>query len=462
MKGELRGSKKGQSIVEFLIALSVLTLALSAAIIAIFGGKVFTVDSVNAEQALFMARENLEQAQALAREDYISLTNSVSTNGIFTREIIVTDAGADTRKVVSRVSWNTNRPQKVELTSLVTDWFNSQQLGGDTGGGSPSGDWKNPLTLGSIQLQTAAATDLDVFQKYVYMTATHSQQEKEDFFIINATNGTMPVIMSSLNLGKPLNAIDVAGAYAYAVGDDGNEQLQIISIANRSAPTSTKRLKLTGTSAKGISIFYSGTRIYAGTEASGGKEFHIIDVSAPASPTILAQVEINHAVNDIYVRGDVAYLATSDDAEELKIYNISNLASIAKIGGFNAPGNQDGLTLFNVGTKLYLGRAQGNTSPTIPDFYIIDISNPSAVSVLGSKVFEAKVNGMFVREKLAFIGTDVSNREFQIYEVSNPAAIQFYKDYNFAQVARGIDYEDNLVYVATKSQNNLRIITSNP
>ena len=64
------------------------------------------------------------------------------------------------------------------------------------------------------------------------------------------------------------------------------------------------------------------------------------------------------------------------------------------------------------------------------------------------------------RDDLAFIASSNSNREFQVINISDPNNPSLWSYFNFPQVATGIDYEDNLVYVSVRSNDALRIITS--
>jgi len=116
--------------------------------------------------------------------------------------------------------------------------------------------------------------------------------------------------------------------------------------------------------------------------------------------------------------------------------------------------------LWLVGNKLYLGRLIGGNHIEHHEFHIFDISTSTAILDLGSKDIAANVNGVLTRDYLAFLATDDPNKELQIWEISNPANINLWASFNFPQVATDIDYEDNFVYVSVRSNDALRIITS--
>lgn len=462
LTGSKTGGRSGQSLLELAVAIGLATAVVGGAVAFIWLGRSLTLDTELQNQALAVARQNLESAQATGQNNFSALASSSSTQDIFLKEISVQSLDAYTKKVISRVSWQTDplRPQKVELTTLVTDAPTAQKLGGDTGGGGLTGDWLHPRTLGTIDLGPGnAATGLDVLNKIVYMSAIAADPKKPDFFIIDATDSQNPLTVSSLNTGPGLNAVDAAGSYVYAANNENDGQLQIISISNRSNPVLVSSYKLPGVSgggAVGQSIFYYDSKVYIGTKTATGPEFHIVDVTDPGNPVELGSLDVGADVNAVKVSGTTAYLATSDDNREVVAVNVSDPAHPVQIGSLNAAGGDDGRSLFLVGSTLYLGRASGAN-----DFIIADASSPSAPAVWSSSnLGGVSVNGVYARDYLAFLGTSDSNAEFQIWNIANSSSPFLAVTYNFPQIATGIDYENNVVYVAVRSNDALRIVTA--
>lgn len=469
MKEELIGNKyDGQSTLEILIALMVITISISAVILVSFENQSLSIDTQHNNQTLYLAKENLEKTRAEARQNFNAIASTSTIDGIYLKEIIVENLDTYKKKVISRISWQTEplRPQKIELVTILTDWKNAVPPDlGDSGGSGVSGDWKNPKTLGSIDLGPGnSATDLDVINKIVYLTAEASAAAKPDFFIIDATDSQNPSIVSSLNTGPSLNAIDASGNYAYAANKDTNAQFQIIDISNRANPTLVSSLKLPGVSgsnAVGQSIFYADSKVYVGTKKATGPEFHIIDVSSPDNPTALGSFEVNGAVNMIYVKNNIAYIAFGGDNYELKILDVNDPANIKELYKYDAPGDsEDGKSVYVVANKLYLGRTMGGNHEDHHEFHILDVSSSTSPQNLGSKDLTTDLNDIKVRDNLAFLATNDANKEFQVWNISNPSNISFWGSFNFPQMATGVDFESNLVYVSVRSNDGLRIITS--
>ncbi|MEK7496069.1 MAG: hypothetical protein AAB616_01215, partial [Patescibacteria group bacterium] len=330
MKEKLIGKNKAQSTLEILIALFILTVSITSAIMISFGNQSITIDTGLNNQALTIARKELEVNRALSRQNFNGLVSSSSTEDIYLKETIIENIDANTKKIISRVGWQIDplRPQKIELTTIVTDAKKTIQSGGDTGGGGPTGDWRNPQTLGSVDLGPGnKATDLDVKNKIVYLSATADAQAKPDFFIVNATNGQSPFIVSSLNTGKGLNGVDVAGNYAYVVGEDDAKEFIVIDVSNSSAPIEIVSLNLSG-NADALTVFYWDGYAYIGRADGAPQEFLILNVSNPLNPFVVSGLSgIGGEINDIYVFNNSAYLGPDDDDRGMIVINVSNPAS---------------------------------------------------------------------------------------------------------------------------------------
>lgn len=474
-------TQKGQSFIELLVAMGIFSLVSLSAFLVFFGGQSLAVDSQNAQIANDYAAEGSEAVRLIRDRSWAELSDGshglVLLNGqwyfasstsdskdIFTRTIAISTADSNTKRATTTITWEVNplRTQTVEFVELLTSWSIVQDTGGDTGGSGISGDWRNPRTLGSVDLGPGvSATDLDVKSKYVYLSGEASATSKHDFFIVNATNGQSPQLVSSLDLGsKGLNSIDVAGFYAYGANQATNAQLKVISVANLDNPTVAATLQLPGVSGSGAvgnTIFFYDDKIYIGTKKASGPEFHIIDVSSPGNPSFLGSYEVGEDVNDIYIVGTTAYLATNHDSKRLLVLDVANPTGIVQAGFFNNGSSDDGKSVFPVGSISYFGAISGSNN-----FSIYDISNLSSITQLSATNLSADLNDLTIRDTLAFLATSDSNKEFQVWNIASSTNPILWSSLNFSQVANGIDFEDNIVYVSVRSNDALRIITSSP
>jgi len=457
-------SQRGNSALEILIALAILTMAMTAIVQVAFSNQTVSTESQVNSEALSKSTLGLEKARAAARENFAAVISSSSTDDIYLKELTVTDLTQCRKRVVSRVSWATDpsRPEYSELTSDVTDIA----LGGDCASVVTEKTWSSPTTLGSIDLGQSKATGIDVRHGIVFLSAEATSAAKPDFFIVDAkTDPPHPVILSSLDTGPSLAAVDVAGHYAYVANRDNNGQLQVIDVADTAHPVLAAARDLPGVGGgnpEGNTIAYYNSRVYIGTKSTAGHELHIFDVTNPTSPTNIGHIEMGRNVNGIFVRGTTAYVAVGSSAGDLKdlvALDVTNPGLITELWSLNLPGG-GGKSVYIVGTKLYIGCFQmSGAQASQSDLYIYDISGATP-TLLGSKNIGADVSSIRVAGSFAFLATNDSNREFQVWNITNPAVITQVSYLNFPQEAIGVDYENETIYAGVRSNDSLRIIIS--
>jgi len=81
----------------------------------------------------------------------------------------------------------------------------------------------------------------------------------------------------------------------------------------------------------------------------------------------------------------------------------------------------------------------------------------SNVPISGSAT---EVPEVLAQDYLVFLGTEDANKELKIYNIGNAANITFWSDLNFPQVVTGMAYERNTIYISVRSNDALKIITS--
>lgn len=413
---------RGFSTLEILIAMSVLFLVLGAVILVSFGNQTAVADSQTAAEALNYAQRLLEEEQADGRKDF-NLVNSFSTtspDGFYTAVVTATlQSDYLTKEVKATISWNGEnlRTQSTTLSVLVTNFTNA--VGANTCDSSATGNWKSPVLKQTYDLATLVGdaagtypiTDVDAYQNKLYVTTSNPSGPitQPNFFVFTINNPTSanptlsfvsktdtdPLVASGISAVAV--AKNSAGTYAYLANASGitKGQFQVIDLTS-SALTSYKIPGLTA--GVGNSVTYRDGYVYLGLTSTGGqgKEFSVIDVHTPTSPFVRSYASINAAVNQIYVKGLYAYLATAD-SQKLKVYSISNPNSVQAQGGFAGSGNT-GKSVYAVGDSIYLGTtASGATFHTLNGADPGSLVSQNSVSAVGS------VDGIIVRDSLAFL-----------------------------------------------------------
>src|SRR3989338_4876845 len=475
MKAQSTGNNKGFSTLEVLIAFTVLILCVTAVILVVFGNQSVTVDTQTNVEAISKAQKELENVRALSRQDFVSVVSDPApvSDGIYNKQNTIVDLTQCLKQATSLVSWNIeSRALNVNFSTFLSDIGGVIMMGSDCDS-EISGDWDNPITATSVGIGGQGATDIDVCNDFVYLTSDPSAASKEDFFIYEFDSVAVSLTeRAKIHVSAGLNGVDVINDYAFTINSEASGHLIVFNISDPSNPTLIASNSLPDMIV-GVarSIFYYNHFIYIGTQylgcpvcpSSQNNEFHIFNVSVPGAPVWRGSFKVNHNINDIAVRGDYAYLATSDNNGELRIYNISDPSAVSFEGLFNAPGNEDGDSLYLLGNKLYLGRDR--TPAARKDFYVLNISDPTSPTELGSKNLGlnpgATVEGIVVRGSLAFVGVDNPISGIQILTISDPSNIVNHPictSLNFSENSTAIDMEGDTVFSANNSNDEIRVI----
>lgn len=475
--------QKGSATIEILIALVILIMTTSAVIIILFGNQNVSVDTQTNNEALYRAQTMLETARAASRNDFSSVISQGAVSEpsgplSYIKKLDVFDIDAFTKQATSTVSWMIGaRSFKIVLSTLLTN--PSSALGGDTCSQILTGDWTHPQLLGYADFPSNnGATGIDVTAHKAYVTTDPASAGAEDIYIYDVSNPNQTHIASTgkLNTGPGLAAIRVAGKYAYVADISTTAQLQVIDISNPATPLLVKsfRVTTTGDTAVGNTIFYAQKKVYLGLTKSTGREFYVIDVTDPLNPTVLGSYELNAQVNAIYVKDNVAYVATPmptsnpPTQENLSLLNVINPASITRATTFTwaNPTTMDGLSLyFGKDGRLYFGRTAGGNNTVNPEFFILN-PDPVQIATPIAKKFIANGNGkgisigsLVVRDHLVFMLTSDSNLGFQIWDVNNLGSATPYGSLNIQQSSTaGMDCDANLLYVGQSGNRALQII----
>lgn len=189
-------------------------------------------------------------------------------------------------------------------------------------------------------------------------------------------------------------------------------------VGDWSSPSQEASIDLAGAQ-NGSKVQIQGNYAYA-VRHGGAPEFAIIDISNPASPTVVGTLTLNGSPNNIFVLGNYAYVVGNYSSQELQIINISTPTSPSLAGSYDAPGTGDMFGVYVVGTTVYLGRV----ASAQPEFYIVNASTPSAPTLIGSLELgtSADANEVYVSGSYAYVASGKDTQELQVINISTPAS----------------------------------------
>lgn len=151
---------------------------------------------------------------------------------------------------------------------------------------------------------------------------------------------------------------------------------------------------------------------------SGSPNFLIIDISAPASPSIAGSLSLSGGPNNLVVSGDYAYVANSDNNEEVQVIQISNPTAPAKVGSADLSGEADAYGIAIQNSYVYVVRKSSGDN----EFFVVNITTPTAPSALGSLDLGDNGNEVVVLGNTAYIATADKSAELMAVNISVPTA----------------------------------------
>lgn len=508
----------GFSTLEIVITFAILTISIVAVTMVTFGNQASAIDTELAQKGLSLAKFNLETAGAATLASFDSVISTTSTSSPFVEQITVSSISECAKEITSTAFWD--RDQRIGLKSSLSSVFVSPKvsaaLGGDCIAKKIGESWDNPTSFAFadlIQPNGNQATDIDVVDypatnKVYALISAHffNSPNSRTLWLVDVTNPNAPTVKGGFKDSDDNLAVDgyvdsITGyIYAYIASASSTAQLQIIrfDISDPNNPIATRvgkaNLEVTESCPKlcpddGSAIAYYDKRVYIGTHRiASGNEFQIWDVSNPTNPLRVGTKKINHNVNEIFINNSWAFLAASDDSGEIIAIDVSDTNVPMNIPNFdstkfNAPGTNDGESLYVDGEYAYLGRKQDNNNP---EFFIVRLSaikNTSSITdgtvaalnldnincTIESGSIQQKsclenqkiITGVVKSGDLAFLTTTNQNTSFQVWNVKNPAnpiPNVGCNAYKFPNSPTGIDYANGYVYASIESQSALRII----
>ena len=278
-----------------------------------------------------------------------------------------------------------------------------------------------------------AIRSMKISGNYLYAVTYVDDNNESVFLVYDISNPSVPKridngLIFASDTGGASKGIEIQGNYAYVVSDSSINQdgLRIIDITNPRSP------QIVG--GKGLNIFThcSALAVY-GNYAYVGNIFGnlaIVDVSNPSKPILVSTLSgLMYSLWSVKVEGNYAYVGGRPDLTsdpDFEIIDISNKSSPSVVGSLDIFQEEGGVwTIDVVNSYAYVagGPNLGNFS-TEEKFHIVDISdptNPTIVSSLG--LYPGNIgaaNYVKVYDKYAYITTwDPDAYNFFIVDISN-------------------------------------------
>jgi len=361
-----------------------------------------------------------------------SLSGNQDTVGIFDRQLVISTIDANTLQLTANVSWDQTlqRPnQTVSLTTYLTNWLAEKA--------SAFGEW-NTGVFKTACLDVGGTADgrkVKAAGNYAYLIRAGGTPN----FVVADISGPSPVMVGSLTLNGIASSLAVSGSYVYIASQVNGQELQVVDISNPTAPSLAGSYNAAGAQ-NALGVYAVGQTVYLTRAAGSGEDFLVIDASNPASPNLLGSVGLSADAFDVYVTGNYAFAASSDDAQELLAIDVSVPSAMTIDDAVDLGGVADALTISGFNNTVAVGRSDGQ-------FHLIDVTNPLNMSVVSGPFDEgAQINDLSRTansDANIFAATSETAGELQVYDISNQATPALFGSYNDGanNVFYGVSYD---------------------
>ncbi len=457
-------NQAGFSAVEALLAVVVFGLLASGIIGALVYGRAATADAGDNQRASLLAEEGLEGARNLANSSFVNVpsvngnygfvqsggiwtfSGTSDTNGIFTRSIAVTNA-TNRKTLASGVTWGTN---SVSLTSLLSNWEANLKL------------WTNAIVAGSVDATgTTNGFKVAVSGNFAYVVRNAAAS---NFVVINISNPAAPSIAATSTFANTPTNIAISGNYAYVTTGTNTTSLEVIDIATPTAPVLRASVTMTGAvAARGVYVYGNYAYVVrASSTTTGANEFTVVDISNPLVPVVVGGYNNNIQMNEVYVSGNFAFVATNSTTQEMLVINITSPTAPTLAATYNpTTPNLAATTVWGYGKTVLLG--MGTTLDAI------NVTTPTAPARLGTFTAAGTITDINVdiTNQFAFLGTASTTGEVQVVNIAAPAAMTLTRTVDVAgttSTVNGVGYANTLdVLVGASAADTLEgvVVTRN-
>ncbi|PJE58103.1 MAG: hypothetical protein COU81_02460 [Candidatus Portnoybacteria bacterium CG10_big_fil_rev_8_21_14_0_10_36_7] len=182
------------------------------------------------------------------------------------------------------------------------------------------------------------ARGITVRGNYAYIT-TDRRASVGEFFILDISVPTQPVLKGSYEVNDKVNKVAVSGNYAFLATSGGNQELIILDISNPTNPLYVSSLNVSGgVDANDVAV--DGNILYMVTDKNSyGREFYAVDISNILNLTVIALLEYGDDINSISLLSSAyAFIGGKKDHSQMNIIDISNLPELTVVGQYDAEG----------------------------------------------------------------------------------------------------------------------------
>ncbi|MCJ7549487.1 MAG: hypothetical protein MUQ30_07380, partial [Anaerolineae bacterium] len=254
------------------------------------------------------------------------------------------------------------------------------------------------------------------------------------FLVVDVMTPTQPV-----ELGRyATNASDtqVVGTMAHvAAGSDG---FRLIDVSEPATPTLVSTFD---TPYSALASAISGTMAFVADGATG---LMFIDITEPMTPTEIGRHDTPGVAQDVALSGPYAFVADSNRG--VRILDIGNATAPSEISAYDLPSASRSVAVS--GTRAFVGEYyySSGASESLGVLRSIDLSSPTTLTQTDIYTLPDRGIDIAVQGPYAYVAANGSG--LQIIDVSDPASLVFVGELDTPKLAMGVAVSATTVYVA--------------
>lgn len=285
------------------------------------------------------------------------------------------------------------------------------------GAGCLPDQYPKPVLIGVWQPERGGIGDFAVQGQTAFLL------QAERLASIDVSNPTHPQEIGSIDLlGYSHHDIRIVDNYVYTASTTGNRQTSYLQIIDVSIPHSPQRVgTLTVENANFLAVGVKENAAYVYDDTS--EDILVIDLSNPVNPAYIGSVPIGFNVFNIYVHGNLAFLANSGLG--VVVLDITTPLDPIFLSRFEI--EQGGVRdIAAKGQHAYFPKWAG-PGEDFSKFMVLDASNPTQPEQIASieiGKFHSGASDMGLEGTIVAISMGDSTDYVQLVDISDPASPQ--------------------------------------
>ncbi len=186
-----------------------------------------------------------------------------------------------------------------------------------------------------------------------------------------------------------------------------------------------------GPGRQGTDVIASGTIVYISSTASDGskKDFSVFDVTNPAAPQLLGEINTGGGINEIVRRGGYVFAVSSDDSKELVVIDVRNPSAPAEVAYMNFSGDNNANSVVYWKNYIFIGR---DFSATNAELEIVDVTNPANPLLATELNSSESILKAYAFNNRLYLSHHDAAQEVSVRDITNPPAAPLVASWNIA------------------------------